>query len=65
MTAVAGTPSDPQLYYMGSTGGGVWKTTNAGQTWTNVSDAYFGAGSIGAVEVSESNPNIIYVGTGS
>jgi photosystem II stability/assembly factor-like uncharacterized protein len=64
-TAVAGVPGNDQLYYMGSTGGGVWRTTDAGTTWRNVSDGYFEAGSIGAIAVSESNPNVIYVGTGS
>ena len=48
---------------MGATGGGVWKTIDGGQTWKNISDGYFG-GSIGAVAVSESDPNTIYVGTG-
>lgn len=61
--AVTGIPQDRETYYFGSTGGGVWKTGNAGQHWTNVSDSYFG-GSIGAVAVSEWDPNVIYVGTG-
>jgi len=61
--AVAGIPSDRDTYYFGSTGGGVWKTSNAGVSWDNVSDGYFG-GSIGAVAVSEWDPNVIYVGTG-
>jgi hypothetical protein len=65
VTAVSGVPGDEKLYYMGSTGGGVWKTEDSGTTWTNISDGFFEAGSIGAVEVSESNPNVIYVGTGS
>lgn len=64
-TAVAGAPSDPLTYYFGSTGGGVWKTQDAGLTWTNVSDGAFEAGSIGAIAVAESDPNVIYVGTGS
>jgi photosystem II stability/assembly factor-like uncharacterized protein len=51
------------LFYMGTTGGGVWKTTNGGTTWKNISDGYFG-GSIGAVEVSPSHTNVIYVGGG-
>ena len=51
------------LFYMGTTGGGVWKTENGGSTWENISDGYFG-GSIGAIEVSKSHPNIIYVGGG-
>jgi photosystem II stability/assembly factor-like uncharacterized protein len=65
VTTVTGVPSQPSTYYMGSTGGGVWKTTNAGATWTNVSDNYFAAASMGAVEVSLSNPAIVYAGTGS
>lgn len=61
--AVTGVPGRPNLYYFGSTGGGVWKTENGGQTWENISDGYFG-GSIGAVEVSKSDPNVIYAGGG-
>ncbi|HJZ71627.1 MAG TPA: hypothetical protein VKE51_07775 [Vicinamibacterales bacterium] len=64
VTAVAGIASQPLVYYMGATGGGVWKTDDAGLTWTNVSDGSFHAGSVGAVSVSQSNPNIVYVGTG-
>ncbi len=58
-----GVINNPNLYYMGTAGGGVWKTTDAGSTWECISDDYFG-GSIGAVAVSESDPNIIYVGEG-
>jgi len=65
VTAVAGIPSQPETFYMGSTGGGVWKTTDCGQTWRNVSDGYFATGSIGAIRIALSDPNIIYVGTGS
>jgi len=65
VTAVAGVPANQQLYYMGSTGGGLWRTTDMGQTWKNISDGFFEAGSIGAIAVSESNPNVIYAGTGS
>lgn len=65
VTAVAGIPTKPSTYYMGSTGGGVWKTTDYGQSWKNVSDGYFATPSIGAIRVSESNPDIVYVGTGS
>lgn len=62
-SSVTGVVGKSKTFYMGATGGGVWKTINGGQTWNNVSDGYFG-GSIGAVAVSESDPNIVYVGTG-
>ena len=62
VTAVTGVPSQPYTFYMGSTGGGVWKTTDAGHSWQNISDAYFTVASIGAIEVSLSNPNVVYVG---
>ncbi len=65
VTTVTGVPSQPHTFYMGSTGGGVWKTTDAGATWVNVSDGYFKAASMGAVEVSLSNPDVVYAGTGS
>ncbi|MHB8837533.1 MAG: WD40/YVTN/BNR-like repeat-containing protein [Gemmatimonadaceae bacterium] len=65
VTTVTGVPSQPHTFYMGSTGGGIWRTTDAGQNWTNISDRFFAVGSMGAVEVSLSNPDIIYVGTGS
>ncbi|WP_343486430.1 glycosyl hydrolase [Allomuricauda sp. d1] len=58
-----GVLDNPNLYYMGTAGGGVWKTIDAGNTWSCISDGYFG-GSIGAVAVSESDPNVIYVGEG-
>ena len=61
--AVTGVPGKPNLYYFGSTGGGVWRTTDAGSTYENISDGYFG-GSIGAVAVSDWDPNVIYVGGG-
>ena len=59
-----GVVGDPMTYYMGTTGGGVWKTETAGQRWENISDGYFETGSVGAVAVSESNPNIVFVGMG-
>ena len=62
-SSVTGVVGKSKTFYMGATGGGVWKTINGGQTWNNVSDGYFG-GSIGAVAVSESDPNTVYVGTG-
>ena len=61
-TAV-GVPGQPKLYYMGTAGGGVWRTQDGGNSWSCISDGYFG-GSIGAVAVSESDPNVIYVGEG-
>ncbi|WP_436516124.1 WD40/YVTN/BNR-like repeat-containing protein [Ekhidna sp. To15] len=61
--AVTGVPGKPNLYYMGATGGGVWRTKDAGSTWENISDGFFG-GSIGAVAVSEWDNNVIYVGGG-
>ena len=65
VTAVTGVPSQPQLFYMGSTGGGIWKTTDAGHSWVNISDGQLPVGSMGAIEVSQSDPNTIYAGTGS
>ena len=61
--AVTGVAGKPNLFYMGTTGGGVWKTEDGGSTWKNISDGYFG-GSIGAVAVSEYDNNVIYVGGG-
>lgn len=61
--AVTGVPGKPNLYYFGATGGGVWQTKNGGRTWENISDGFFG-GSIGSIEVAESDPNVIYVGGG-
>lgn len=60
---VAGVASERNTFYFGATGGGVWKTTDGGKTWGNISDGFFG-GSIGAVAVADSDPNIIYVGGG-
>jgi photosystem II stability/assembly factor-like uncharacterized protein len=61
--AVTGVPNKPNLFYFGATGGGVWRTKNGGRTWENISDGFFG-GSIGAIEVAEDDPNVIYVGGG-
>jgi photosystem II stability/assembly factor-like uncharacterized protein len=63
VAAVAGIPQNRETYYFGATGGGVWKTTDGGSSWENVTDGYFG-GSIGAVAVSEWDPNVVYVGGG-
>ena len=64
VTAVAGVTSQPNVYYFGATGGGVWKTTDGGANWQPVSDEYFKTGSVGAIGVSESDPSTIYVGMG-
>jgi len=65
VTAVTGVEQQPYTFYMGSTGGGVWKTTDAGHSFINISDGQIAVGSIGALMVAPSDPNIIYVGTGS
>ncbi|HVL66708.1 MAG TPA: hypothetical protein VM364_05545 [Vicinamibacterales bacterium] len=65
VTAYAGVRSQPCTFYMGGTGGGVFKSENCGDTWIPVSDGQIDTGSIGWIEVSESHPNIVYVGTGS
>ncbi len=64
-TAVTGVASDPHTFFMGTTGGGVWKTTNAGTSWSNLTDGFLPVGSIGAIAVAPSDENVIYVGTGS
>ncbi len=64
VTAVTGVAQKPLVFYMGATGGGVWKTEDAGLTWVNISDGFFKTGSVGAIAVAESDPNIIYVGMG-
>ena len=62
--AVAGDPHDPMTFYFGACAGGVWKTTDGGTYWRNVSDGYFGTASVGAVAIADAEPNVIYVGTG-
>lgn len=64
VVAVAGDPVDPGVFYFGACGGGVWKTTDGGAYWRNVSDAYFDTSSVGAIAVAPSDRNVIYVGTG-
>jgi len=64
-TAVTGIPDQPMTFFMGTTGGGVWKTEDGGAHWQNITDGFIPVGSIGAVEVAPSDHNIIYVGTGS
>lgn len=60
----SGVIGDPKTYYMGTTGGGLWKTEDMGLSWRNISDGFFKTATIGAIAVSESDPNVIYVGTG-
>jgi len=60
----SGVVGDPLTYFMGTTGGGVWKTSDAGQHWANISDGFFTTGSVGAIAVSESHPRIVFVGMG-
>src|SRR5580765_6679535 len=62
--AVAGSTSRPNEYYMGATGGGLWKTTDGGTTWKPVTDGLISYSSVGAVAVAPSNPDIVYIGTG-
>lgn len=64
VTAVTGVPSQPRTFYMGAASGGVFRTTNGGQSWTPITDGKMPLGSVGAITVS-SDPNIIYIGTGS
>ena len=59
-----GVVGDPLTFYMGSVGGGIYKTTNGGNTWNNISDGQLATGSVGAISVSESDPNVVYVGMG-
>lgn len=62
--AVAGNAAQPRTFYMGATGGGVWKTTDAGKSWHNISDGYFRTGAVGALVVASSDPNVVYAGMG-
>jgi photosystem II stability/assembly factor-like uncharacterized protein len=62
--AISGIPQDDNVYYVGYTGGGIGKTEDAGITWKNISDGFFKVGSIGDIAICESDPNVIYVGTG-
>jgi photosystem II stability/assembly factor-like uncharacterized protein len=62
--AATGVVSDVHTYYMGTTGGGLWKTEDMGINWSNISDGFFKTGSVGAVAVAENDPNVIYVGMG-
>jgi len=60
----SGVIGDPRTYYMGTTGGGVWKTENMGISWRNISDGWFKSGTVGAIAVAPSDPNVVYVGMG-
>ena len=60
VVAVAGDPRDTNTFYFGGVCGGVWKTTDAGQYWENISDGYFTSASVGALEVAPADPNVIY-----
>ena len=65
VTAVAGTVAAPSTFYLGASGGGVWKTEDYGTTWNVVSDGYFETPSIGDIDVAQNDANVVYVGTGS
>ena len=65
VTTVHGVESQKNVFYMGTTGGGVWKTSDFGNNWYNISDGYFKSPSIGAINVYQKDPDIVYVGTGS
>lgn len=62
--AVAGNPYEPMTFYFGACAGGVWKTTDGGTYWRNVSDGFLGTASVGAIAVADADPNVVYVGTG-
>ena len=64
VVAVAGDPKDPLVFYFGATAGGVWKTTDAGMYWENVSDGFLRTAAVGAIAVANSDPNVIYAGMG-
>ena len=65
VTTVAGVPSQPRTFYMGVASGGLWRTTNGGESWEPMGDGQIKVGSMGSIAVADSDPNIIYVGTGS
>jgi photosystem II stability/assembly factor-like uncharacterized protein len=64
VSAVAGHPTEKATFYFGGVGGGVWKTTDGGAHWYNISDGQLNTSAVGAIAVSESDPNVIYIGTG-
>src|SRR6185312_11105598 len=61
VTAVSGVAGDSHVYYMGATGGGVWKTTDGGLTWNPITDGFVRTGSVGAIALAPSDPNVIYI----
>ena len=65
VTTVTGVDQEPHTFYFGSTGGGIWKTTDAGANWSNITDGQITVGSMGDIDVANSDPNVIYAGTGS
>src|SRR3954454_20495222 len=62
--AVSGVKGRPREAYFGAVGGGLWKTTDGGDTWAPVTDGQIGSSSVGAVAVSESNPDVVFIGMG-
>jgi hypothetical protein len=64
VTAVTGVVGQRNVFYFGGTGSGLWKSVNSGLTWTNVADGQLGTGSVGAVAVAPSDPNVVYAGMG-
>ena len=64
VVAVTGHPSETGTFYFGACAGGVWKTTNGGSHWQNISDRFFNTAAVGAINVPVADPNVIYVGTG-
>jgi hypothetical protein len=64
VVAVAGHPTQQGTFYFGGVAGGVWKTTSGGALWENVSDGFFKTSAVGSIAIAESDPNVIYVGTG-
>src|SRR5215469_11665608 len=64
VVAVTGVASQPNVYYFGAVGGGVFKTTDSGNSWVPVSDGQFKTGSVGAIAVADSDPNVVYAGMG-
>src|ERR1039457_3897246 len=64
VTAVSGVAGQPLVYYMGATGGGVWKTDDGGLTWRPITDGYVKTGSVGAIAIAPSDPSVVYIGMG-